>query len=89
MFDKVVGCGVGALLSGFSVRDSLRVGVGMMPRMEVALVAAAIGIKAGIVTPELLSMTVVIVLVTALVTPTLVKHVFKETPAERAQKRKT
>ncbi len=89
MFDKVVGCGAGALLSGFSLRDSFRVGVGMMPRMEVALVVAAIGIKAGIVTAELLSMTVIVVLVTALVTPPLVKYAFKETQAEKNQKRKT
>jgi Kef-type K+ transport system membrane component KefB len=79
MFDKIVGCGVGALLSGFSRKDSLRVGAGMMPRAEVALVVASIGIKAGIVTSELFSITVMIVLVTSLVTPLLVKLAFRGT----------
>jgi len=79
MFDKIVGCGVGALLSGFSRKDSLRVGVGMMPRAEVALVVASIGIKAGIVTSTLFSITVMIVLVTSLVTPLLVKLAFRGT----------
>jgi len=83
IFDKVAGCGIGALLSGFSFRDSLRVGVGMMPRAEVALVVAAIGIKAGIVTPALFSITVAIVLFTSLITPIMVKMAFKGAQEER------
>ena len=83
IFDKVAGCGIGALLSGFSLRDSLRIGVGMMPRAEVALVVAAIGIKAGIVTPALFSITVAIVLFTSLITPIMVKMAFKGAPEER------
>lgn len=77
MFDKIVGCGLGALLSGFGAKDSLRVGVGMMPRAEVALVMAAIGVKTGTVSGALLSMTVMVVLVTSLVTPLLMKIAFK------------
>jgi len=79
MFDKVVGCGAGALLSGLGRLDSLRVGVGMMPRGEVALIVAAIGIKAGIVNSALFSITVMIVLITSLVTPLLVKLAFRGT----------
>ena len=79
MFDKIVGCGLGALLSGFGRGDSLRVGVGMMPRAEVALVVAAIGIKANVVDSTLFSITVMIVLVTSLITPLLVKYAFKGT----------
>jgi Kef-type K+ transport system membrane component KefB len=81
MFDKVIGCGIGALASGFSLRDSMRVGVGMMPRAEIALVIAAIGVKTGVVTPVLLSITVMIVLVTTLVTPVLVNLAFKKAPS--------
>jgi len=83
IFDKVAGCGIGALLSGFSFRDSLRIGVGMMPRAEVALIVAAIGIKAGIVTPALFSITVAIVLFTSLITPIMVKIAFKGAQEER------
>jgi len=86
MFDKVVGCGAGALLGGFGRRDSLRVGVGMMPRAEVALVVASIGIKAGIVDPGLFSITVVIVLTTSLLTPVLVKSAFKDTWGRKGRK---
>lgn len=83
MFDKIVGCGLGALLSGFGAKDSLRVGVGMMPRAEVALVMAAIGVKSGVVGGVLLSMTVMVVLVTSLVTPPLVKIAFREAPQKK------
>jgi Kef-type K+ transport system membrane component KefB len=82
MFDKIIGCGIGALLSGYGLKDSLRVGVGMMPRAEVALVMAAVGVKAGVVGGVLLSMTVMVVLVTSLVTPLLVKIAFKGTSQE-------
>jgi Kef-type K+ transport system membrane component KefB len=83
MFDKIVGCGLGALLSGFGAKDSLRVGVGMMPRAEVALVMAAIGVKSGVVGGVLLSMTVMVVLATSLVTPLLVKIAFREAPQKK------
>jgi len=83
MFDKIVGCGLGALLSGFGAKDSLKVGVGMMPRAEVALVMAAIGVKSGVVGGVLLSMTVMVVLATSLVTPLLVKIAFREAPQKK------
>ncbi len=77
ILSKIVGCGLGALLSGFGVKDSLRIGVGMMPRAEVALVMAAIGVKAGVVGGTLFSMTILVVLVTSLITPVLFKLAFK------------
>jgi len=80
IFDKIVGCGLGAKVAGLSYRDSLRVGVGMMPRAEVALVIAAIGTKMGIVDVALLSITVLIVIVTSLITPLLIKIAFKGYP---------
>ncbi len=83
MFDKIVGCGIGALLSGYGVKDSLRVGIGMMPRAEVALIMAAIGVSSGVVGQSLLSMTVMVVLLTSLVTPPLVKIVFKGAEKEK------
>ncbi len=79
---KIGGCGLGALLSGFGLKDSLRVGIGMMPRAEVALVIAAVGIKTGLVSQSLLPMTVMVVLVTSLITPLLVNLTFKGAHSE-------
>ena len=76
IIDKFIGCGGGALLAGMRPRDALKVGVGMMPRMEVALIIASIGVSSGAVRPQLFSMTVLVVVVTSLLTPFLLKRAF-------------
>jgi Kef-type K+ transport system membrane component KefB len=76
IIDKFIGCGGGALLAGMRPRDALKVGVGMMPRMEVALIIASIGVSSGAVRPQLFSMTVLVVVVTSLLTPFLLKKAF-------------
>ncbi|AFL95168.1 putative Na+/H+ antiporter 1 [Thermococcus cleftensis] len=73
---KVVGCGVGALLSKFNLRESLQIGVGMIPRMEVGLIMANIGLSEGILTNESFSIAIAMVMATTLVTPPLLKLVF-------------
>jgi len=78
---KVVGCGLGAWASGFKGRESLVVGVGMIPRGEVGLITASLGWAAGIISATVYSLMVVIVLVTTLLTPALLRLVFpRETP---------
>lgn len=79
LVSKILGCGLGGLLGGLGLKDSLRVGVGMIPRAEVALIIAAIGVRAGVVGEELFSLTVLMVLFTTLFTPPLMKWVFFET----------
>lgn len=78
MFDKIAGCGSGALLSGFSNRDSIKIGVGMMPRAEIALIIASVGLQAGAVGQALYSMTVFVILVTSLITPLAMGLVFEK-----------
>jgi Kef-type K+ transport system membrane component KefB len=73
---KVVGCGGGALMCRFSAHDALVVGVGMISRGEVALITASIGLQAGLITPSLFSMVILISLVTTLITPLLLKLVY-------------
>ena len=68
---KVLGCGLGALSSGFSRRDSLVVGAGMIPRGEVGLITASIGWSAGLVAGEICALLVALVLITTLITPVL------------------
>jgi Kef-type K+ transport system membrane component KefB len=73
---KVIGCGLGARFGGFSLPEALRVGIGMISRGEVELIVASIGVSAGLIPPELLSVVTLIVLVTALVTPLLLRRAF-------------
>lgn len=73
---KVIGCGAGALLCRFRPIEALTVGVGMISRGEVALITATIGLQAGLITPSLFSVVILITLVTTLVTPLLLKLVY-------------
>jgi Kef-type K+ transport system membrane component KefB len=74
---KVVGCGIPARLSGMKDWDSLAVGVGMMPRMEIALVIAFIGLSSGIIEEKVYSVVVFMGLATAIFAPTLLKMILK------------
>ncbi|HXJ96674.1 MAG TPA: cation:proton antiporter [Terriglobia bacterium] len=76
IFGKVLGCGLGSWLNGFTRRDSLVVGVGMIPRGEVGLITASIGYAAGLVSSEVYSLVVILVLATTLVTPLLLRYSF-------------
>lgn len=76
IFGKVVGSGLGARLNGFSIRDSLIVGVGMIPRGEVGLITASLGWAAGLVSQTVYVQVVVLVLATTLITPALLRFTF-------------
>jgi Kef-type K+ transport system membrane component KefB len=79
---KILGCGMGSLLTGFSGRDSLTVGVGMVPRGEVGLITASLGLTAGLVTHDVYIQAVVLVLLTTLITPALLRFAFPKPGAE-------
>lgn len=73
---KILGCGIGAYSSGFSGRDSLTVGIGMIPRGEVGLITASLGWTAGLVTHDVYIQAVALVLLTTLITPALLRFTF-------------
>ncbi len=73
---KVVGCGLGARLNRFTDRESLIVGIGMIPRGEVGLITASLGLAAHLVTRDVYSQVVVLVLITTLITPPLLRLAF-------------
>ncbi len=77
---KVVGCGLGAKVSGFKWKQSLQVGVGMIPRAEVAIIIASLGVGLGVIGNEQLTAVVLMVLVTTIITPSLLKAAFREKP---------
>lgn len=75
---KVVGCGLATLPEGW--HTALRVGVGMIPRGEVAMVAAQLGLSMLILNAEIYSVIVFVVVASALVTPPLLKIAFARAP---------
>jgi Kef-type K+ transport system membrane component KefB len=74
---KVLGCGLGARWGGFTNREALRVGVGMISRGEVGLIVAAVEVQSGLIGAELLAVVASIVLVTTLITPLLLRWTFR------------
>ena len=74
---KIIGCGVPSLFLNFNLRGALRIGVGMVPRGEVALIIAGIGIAGGILTESLFGVAVFMTLVTTLVPPPLLTRLLK------------
>ncbi len=80
---KVIGCGALAWASGFSYREALRVGVGMISRGEVGLIVAGYGLAHGIIGPEVFSVMVLMVLITTMITPVWLRVVFPRVQEER------
>jgi Kef-type K+ transport system membrane component KefB len=75
---KIVGCGLGGLVSGLTKRESLAVGVGMNGRGAVELVLAGVGLNYGIITQDLFSIVVLMAFVTTILTPIGLKYSGKE-----------
>ncbi len=86
VLSKVLGSGVGARLGGFDNLGSFRVGLGMISRGEVGLIITTIGLNAGLVSSEEYSQVVIMVLVTTLLTPLLLRWAYSLTrrPTARA-----
>ncbi|MHA2601020.1 MAG: cation:proton antiporter [Candidatus Thorarchaeota archaeon SMTZ1-83] len=73
---KFVGCGLGARVGGLPLLRSLRVGIGMIPRGEVGLAVTSMALSRGLIGSFEFSSMVLLVLVTAFVTPPLLKWSF-------------
>jgi Kef-type K+ transport system membrane component KefB len=71
---KFIGCGLGAW--GLGKADALRVGVGMIPRGEVGMVVAQIGLGFGIITQNVYSVVVFMSVATTIIAPPLIKVTF-------------
>lgn len=75
---KVAGCGLGAKICGYKNYQCWRIGVGMISRGEVALIVASKGEQLGLIGKNFLGPVVIVVVVTTIITPILLKAVFKK-----------
>jgi len=78
---KVLGCAIPSLFCGFNTLGALRVGAGMIPRGEVALIIAGIGLANGYLTQEVFGIGILMTLVTTVVAPPALVGLFL--PAKR------
>ncbi len=74
---KTVGCALPSLALGFNLKGALRIGAGMVPRGEVALIIAGIGMTAGILNDQLFGVVIMMTLLTTLIAPPFLNFVLK------------
>ncbi len=75
---KIIGSGGGARLGGFDGRSGLRVGVGMVSRGEVGLIIGSVGLQYGLIPADVFPQIVLVILVTTLITPPMVRWAFRQ-----------
>lgn len=74
---KIIGCGTASKLCRFNWNDSLKIGIGMMTRGEVALITAQKGLAAGLITPDYFTAVILMILVSSILAPVLLKILYK------------
>jgi Kef-type K+ transport system membrane component KefB len=80
---KLFGCSIGAFLSHMKKRECIQIGIGMIPRMELALIIVTSAISTGVISDfevqhQILAATILLTIVTTLITPVLLKATFNE-----------
>lgn len=77
LLTKVIGCGFVAKLAKNSWKDSLKVGVGMMTRGEVALIVASKGLSAGLMDQKYFVAVILLIICSSIATPIILKLLYK------------
>lgn len=79
MITKIIGCGGAAKMLGSGLRDSLTIGVGMVPRGEVAMIVALIGLNQNLISQSTYSALILMSLLTTIIPPIVLRNwLFKE-----------
>lgn len=78
---KIIGCGAVSKLCKFNWNDSLKIGIGMMTRGEVALITAQKGLHAGLITSDYFTAVLLMILVSSILAPVLLKILYKHKTA--------
>ena len=76
IISKLIGCGLPSLREGW--RTALKVGIGMMPRGEVGLIVALVGLRSGIVTEDSYAVVMVMTAVTTVLAPPILRMLFRQ-----------
>ena len=74
---KIIGCGAMARLCGYRGKDTLRIGVGMMTRGEVALIVAQRGLTEGMISSVYFTAVILLIIVSSVLTPIILKLLYR------------
>jgi Kef-type K+ transport system membrane component KefB len=80
---KLIGCGIGAI--GLGLKEASLVGVGMVPRGEVGMIVASIGLGMGAISSDLYSIVIFMVVVTTLLTPPILAQMIHKQLLKKKQ----
>lgn len=77
MITKIIGCGLMSLAFGYKGKDSLKVGVGMMTRGEVALIVSQKGLSVGLLDPVYFASVILLIICSSITTPIVMKLLYR------------
>lgn len=76
LITKIIGCGLMAKICRFNAADSLKIGVGMMTRGEVALIVSQKGLSVGLLSPVYFTSVILLIIVSSVTTPIVLKLLY-------------
>ncbi|MDD6036508.1 MAG: cation:proton antiporter [Lachnospiraceae bacterium] len=82
LITKIIGCGLMAKVCRFNTPDSLKIGIGMMTRGEVALIISQKGLSVGLLTPEYFTSVILLIIFSSVATPIALKLLYSKYPNE-------
>ena len=78
LLSKIIGCGFAAKITGSNWSDSLKVGIGMMTRGEVALVVTQKGLSAGLISPAYFTPVILLIIISSVLTPIFLQLIYNK-----------
>jgi Kef-type K+ transport system membrane component KefB len=78
IISKVAGCGLPAMIFLRSRDKGMKVGVGMVSRGEVGLIVAGIGVTSGVLSGDIYTAVILMVVITTIITPVWLKITYKK-----------
>lgn len=87
LLTKIIGCGLISKCCGFNNNDSLKIGIGMMTRGEVALIVSQKGLSVGLLSPVYFTSVILLIVISSVVTPIILKILYAKDTEESKQKR--
>ena len=84
LITKIIGCGLMGKICKFSNRDSLKIGVGMMTRGEVALIVSQKGLSVGMLDPVYFTSVILLIIVSSISTPIILKFLYAGDKEEKS-----
>ena len=84
LITKIIGCGLISKACGFTWGDSMKIGVGMMTRGEVALIVSQKGLAVGLMQPVYFTSVILLIIVSSIATPIILKVLYAKNSSSEA-----